>query len=409
MMDDNRINMENVYRSFFYAVLHDDIHELTNAAFSVLQCPIMVSDDIANNLSQSPDHYIGDKDWDNLIRTKSATSSLYYKFYKKYVKGSKYKEFPILINDGEAEKTTQLLSVLRKNGRFLGISAVLKKDKKEVTEDEREVISLFNTAAISIISKGYAAGIRSREMIMDYLTDAGGDPLRYPDMIKKISMAYKPSYNIVVGKLPKDSFDESIYKRVCSDISVCNQNIVANIYKDHIIIFCFGMADHNKDSTMGEIKERTGKFGICISISESFSDINDSRGYYVQALLTLKTGMYFEPKQNIYEYDEFALEDIAMGFSEHYPARLFIHPVLSRIIQYDKKNDSDYFESLQVYLRCMMNVKEAAKELVIHPNSMHYRIKRMAELFDIDFTDYDLINVLLMGVLLEPVCGNLDE
>lgn len=402
------IDMEYVYERFFFAMLHNDLHELTNALFSILKCPVMVSDDIANNLSQSPDHYIGDKDWDALIETKSASSTIYYKFYKKYVKGSKHTEYPILINDGEAQRTTQLLSVLHKNGKFLGISAVLHKSK-EVTDDERQVISLFNSAATTIISGSKFAGIRSRQLIMDMLTGAGEVMLDYPDVIKKLKMSYKAGYAILIGRSVSDQFDESVYKRVCNDISLCNQNVVATIEDGHIIIFCYDINEHNKGTLLAEIEERTNKFDVHFSVSDVFEDLNECRGYYKQAQLTFETGLCFDPKKRIYRYRDFAPRQVAVGFSEHYPSWLFIDPMVEKIKQYDRKNDSDYFETLKVYLMCMMNIKEASGRLAIHPNSMHYRIKRIAELFEIDFDDYDSMDTLMISMFLDDAMTSSDK
>ena len=94
---------------------------------------------------------------------------------------------------------------------------------------------------------------------------------------------------------------------------------------------------------------------------------------------------------------------IVSGFAEHYCRKPFIDPIVLDIKSHDKKNGSDYLKTLDVYLSHMMNVKSAAEELCIHPNSMHYRISRIEELFGIDFNDPRQIQTLILSIMLDSV------
>lgn len=64
-------------------------------------------------------------------------------------------------------------------------------------------------------------------------------------------------------------------------------------------------------------------------------------------------------------------------------------PRISLISEYDRKHSSTLFESIRMYLRSGNNVRRAAKNLKIHPNTLQYRISRAQEISGLDFSDSD--------------------
>ncbi|WP_209124293.1 CdaR family transcriptional regulator [Alkalihalobacillus sp. BA299] len=57
------------------------------------------------------------------------------------------------------------------------------------------------------------------------------------------------------------------------------------------------------------------------------------------------------------------------------------------LTEYDKKNQTDLLETLEVFLNTDGNVNDASKVLHVHPNTLNYRMKRIIELTGIRLKD----------------------
>ena len=55
---------------------------------------------------------------------------------------------------------------------------------------------------------------------------------------------------------------------------------------------------------------------------------------------------------------------------------------------------------MEAYVLCGLNNKQAAARLNVHINTLIYRINRIKELFDVDFSDSNLVTTLICNFLL---------
>lgn len=62
-------------------------------------------------------------------------------------------------------------------------------------------------------------------------------------------------------------------------------------------------------------------------------------------------------------------------------------PRVDSLLDYDREHGAEFFESASAYLAAHGDVRAAAGELGIHPNTLRYRIRRIEHLLGIDLTD----------------------
>ncbi|MGU3432367.1 PucR family transcriptional regulator [Actinomycetes bacterium M1A6_2h] len=62
-------------------------------------------------------------------------------------------------------------------------------------------------------------------------------------------------------------------------------------------------------------------------------------------------------------------------------------PRLDALVAYDAKNASDMRRSVEAYLEAFGDVRAAADSLLIHPNTLRYRIRRVEKITGIDLSD----------------------
>jgi DNA-binding PucR family transcriptional regulator len=65
------------------------------------------------------------------------------------------------------------------------------------------------------------------------------------------------------------------------------------------------------------------------------------------------------------------------------------HPALARLIEEDERRSTRLATSLLAWLEAQQNVQIAATRLHVHPNTLRYRLRRIAELAPIDLDDAD--------------------
>lgn len=63
--------------------------------------------------------------------------------------------------------------------------------------------------------------------------------------------------------------------------------------------------------------------------------------------------------------------------------------VLHQMAEHDEARQTQYLPTLQAYLDAFGDVPTAAARLILHQNTFRHRMRRIAELFDIDLTDPD--------------------
>lgn len=65
----------------------------------------------------------------------------------------------------------------------------------------------------------------------------------------------------------------------------------------------------------------------------------------------------------------------------------FCLQILGKLIEHDDKTDGELLPTLRKLLDSNVNMKSTADSLFIHVNTLYYRVSKIEELLDIDFSD----------------------
>lgn len=90
-------------------------------------------------------------------------------------------------------------------------------------------------------------------------------------------------------------------------------------------------------------------------------------------------GIDYYPKLGIY-----LLFDVIL---EKYHHEKYANQSLEKIYDYDQKHNSNLAKTLEVYLDSDCSIPEAAERLIVHPNTLIYRLKRISDIGKMDFKD----------------------
>ncbi|WP_416825465.1 PucR family transcriptional regulator [Ectobacillus polymachus] len=136
--------------------------------------------------------------------------------------------------------------------------------------------------------------------------------------------------------------------------------------------------------------------------SSIYDDYQQIKKAFQESLTVLSIKEKFAMEtQNIFNYQKLGIYQLFDIILEKYKSERHENQSLKKLHLYDQKNHSNLVETLEVYLDKDTNIPETAKELVVHPNTLTYRLKRITEIGDIDFKDPNQKMMLYIDAKLE--------
>lgn len=151
-----------------------------------------------------------------------------------------------------------------------------------------------------------------------------------------------------------------------------------------------------------KMKERFGVESIVQGFSSVYHELSNVEKSYKEARTVLSIKRKF-PKEaqeihgyqslGIYKYIDVLIEKAGIDQSENYS--------LKKLKEYDKKNNTDLIETLEIYLNNDSNVHETAQALNVHANTLNYRLKRISEIAEINLKDPNQKLTLFLDLKLE--------
>ncbi len=146
--------------------------------------------------------------------------------------------------------------------------------------------------------------------------------------------------------------------------------------------------DAMREKILSDIKaEASAKAAFICGASGTFADLEKRDAYIEQARLALEHGIEQGGRNCIHSFFDYFTEIILRhGYDNIYPESLVV-PELKRLIDFDKENSSDYYQSLCCYIFERCDMTKAAAKLYVHRNSLMYRIKKCEEIMQTDLSD----------------------
>ena len=83
----------------------------------------------------------------------------------------------------------------------------------------------------------------------------------------------------------------------------------------------------------------------------------------------------------------------------------FMHGVLRPLYEYDGRRDTTLVETLRAFLRSGFSAAATAEALIVHPNTISYRLRRIEELVGVDCHDPEALLRFQFAFLIEDVLG----
>ncbi|MGM0410834.1 MAG: PucR family transcriptional regulator [Bacillota bacterium] len=161
----------------------------------------------------------------------------------------------------------------------------------------------------------------------------------------------------------------------------------------------------NIEEVGDEIRQKVNEkvdFTVTVGIGEYKDDVFAIKESYEEAKEAINVSRAISKENNTSSYEKLGAYRLLDSFYSNEKAEKFLNSYLGDLITYEEKNNINLIESLKVLIRNDWNMKEAAKKLYIHYNTMKYRMNKVENILEVDLSkSEDRFNLNLSLKLLE--------
>ncbi|MGL4284398.1 MAG: PucR family transcriptional regulator [Eubacterium aggregans] len=168
-------------------------------------------------------------------------------------------------------------------------------------------------------------------------------------------------------------------------------------YKGAIMLIV-NLAQFPESVMFKELMELLNTSDTSCRVSYPFKNVFNLSSYYLQADMALTYGAKSEGR--VHRCEDYALY-YAMDVLQENLTTDIRHLAVRVLKAHDRKNDTQYYETLREFLLHERNQLETAKVLFIHRNTLLYRLQRIKDIFDVDLENIQTRNHLMLSFLLD--------
>ncbi|WP_068775331.1 PucR family transcriptional regulator [Paenibacillus sp. FJAT-26967] len=140
-----------------------------------------------------------------------------------------------------------------------------------------------------------------------------------------------------------------------------------------------------------------------IAIGNQVSRLSELVKSYTQACRILQISGDTAEGRFITNYSEIGAYKVLLELDRKEISEAYIQETIGPLIEYDKLNNSDFVQVLDLYLRHSGRVHPVAGTLFVHRNTINYKLKRIEKLLDCDLSDFYVRLNLAVALMLRKI------
>ena len=144
------------------------------------------------------------------------------------------------------------------------------------------------------------------------------------------------------------------------------------------------------------------KNAFCVGIGKPTQNWQEFKDSYYQAVLALEIGQSLSSKVQVMRYEDLGLYKLLCHIKNKNILRDYLEETLRPLFEYDAKYGGDLCRTLRVYLE-KGSQQETADILVIHRQTLIYRLKRISEILHKDLSNPKTRMELYVGHLIMDI------
>ncbi|GAB4575750.1 MAG: PucR family transcriptional regulator [Anaerolineae bacterium] len=159
---------------------------------------------------------------------------------------------------------------------------------------------------------------------------------------------------------------------------------------DHVVIFHATNEDDPIDSSLAlaeairqEARRQQPQHRVAIGLGQKAMHINEWRDSYQDAQQAVDLARRLETDEPLYIGD-LGVYQLILRLHDRETLLNFANQMLGPLLDYDERNRADLVKTLEAFFACHGNLSKTAEMLIVHRNTLLYRMNRISEIADMD-------------------------
>lgn len=215
---------------------------------------------------------------------------------------------------------------------------------------------------------------------------------------------FKPAYAIAVFK----SKDSAVKNMNTIQTSLCQYtpSSFSMVKDDTILAFLYHLSESDliEGSTIDQLEKYAVKYDLVCGVSSCFTGLNRRMAFLRQARDTLALGNKLHMISRVCLADSVYSYLMLSGVITSIGADMISLASIQMIDDYDRKNHTEYLETLKCYVEHSNNASATAQSLYVDRSTLKYRLDKMENLISNDFEDPYTTLRLKIGLNIHFLC-----
>lgn len=364
---------------------------------------------------------------ETILRRKGRTDALAWVVREGYVNQVRTSDRPVRIPPNpELEFTGRLAMRVAVEGELLAIIWATD-TTRPLTSDDEDLMAQAAEAAAGILLQQREATQREAQLRAEFLEDVVQGRISNPESIRALagSLGWDIDRQQQAMVVEIDRLEElrlryaersgrrlqRVRERLneivrLETLAVDPDAIVGPRITGVIVLFAasYAEADQRKaaalrlaDTIVHRVAALIPDMTVSVGVGREFTTFEHTAESVRQAELAARLGASLWGGNRGTHYSDLGIHRALFALQEH---EEMITPALQRVIEHDKQHDTNYVQTLSVFLACMGRLRVAAEQLYIHRNTLEYRMRRIESVAGVSLEDPNNRLALELGIRL---------
>lgn len=144
--------------------------------------------------------------------------------------------------------------------------------------------------------------------------------------------------------------------------------------------------------------ETVDEVTVTIGIGRCYTKLKELQISYSEAKSAIEVGRLYKGPNNVFYFEDMKVFRLLSNHNDKEVLNSFLEDTIDNIIKYDSENNTDLMNILKQHYLCNCKIKETAKCLYMHENTIRYKLKKIEELTGANFNNIESSLNLFIGL-----------
>lgn len=181
----------------------------------------------------------------------------------------------------------------------------------------------------------------------------------------------------------------SVFEELTAAIRKLFPDELYTMHEEQIVLLLINHSANLEKNVLSNLQLLNEKYHLLIGLSNSFTDLSETYRHYQQALVAHSyCGKITDAASQYYIfYDYIAQLELLKIVTKACNILDYCSPDILSLLKYDEQYQTDFSQTLSVYLNCFGDAVLASQKLKIHKNTLYYRLGIIKDIVNNDLSD----------------------